>query len=77
MDNDSQVKTDENEQSIHADIGGMYTERKLQMVNDTENDMNPHEFSDQQIYMKLDNRVETDSGRFSHLNQTGSSSYDI
>jgi hypothetical protein len=83
MDNDSVVNqkhTDgenDNEQSIHADIGGMYTERKLAMVNDTDVDMNPHEFhGENQIYIKLDNHLETDAGRFSNLNQTSSSNYE-
>jgi hypothetical protein len=50
MDNESvqQKNTDEfdNDSSIHADIGGMYTERKLATINDTEVDMNPHDFTD-------------------------------
>jgi len=50
MDNESlqQKNTDDfdNDSSIHADIGGMYTERKLATINDTEVDMNPHEFTD-------------------------------
>ena len=50
MDNESvqQKNTDEfdNDSSIHADIGGMYTERKLATINDTEVEMNPHDFTD-------------------------------
>ena len=50
MDNESvqQKNTDEfdNDSSIHADIGGLYTERKLATINDTEVDMNPHDFTD-------------------------------
>ena len=80
MDNDSvNQKMDEfdNESSIHADIGGMYTERKLAIVNDTEVDMNPHDFSDnQQAYIQLDNRLESDPGRFSSLSHSNTSQYE-
>lgn len=46
----------------------MYTERKLGLINDTEVEMHIHEFSaEQENYMKLDNRLESDVGRFSQL----------
>ena len=49
-------------------MGGMYTERKLGLINDTEVEMHIHEFSaEQENYMKLDNRLESDVGRFSQL----------
>lgn len=50
MDNDSVLNsknTDEidNENSLQVDIGGMFTERKLGLINDAEHEMHPHEFS--------------------------------
>ena len=78
MDNDGNERDEdeaEHENSIHADIGGQYTERKIALANDTEIEMHPQdneEDNDQQMYMKLDNRLESEAGRFSHLNQTDS-----
>lgn len=47
MDNEEEGQaknTDDNdENSIHADIGGMYTERKLGLINDTEAELHPED----------------------------------
>ena len=57
MDNDSVLNsknTDEidNDNSLQVEIGGMFTERKLGLINDAEAEMHPHEFSvDQKSYI--------------------------
>lgn len=44
MENDGKLEDGDN--SIHADVGGQYTERKIALANDTDIDLHSHDHED-------------------------------